>query len=174
LHLLNSHVHASRTKLFSRSPIKDLAIPFTVSLTSNPITLLDGLRIRIFQKAKLARFSPCVFPSFHFAFIFLLVRVTFTCTTPIIAISSNSLLPFTPADVEIPFRYSNSFISSRAGSLIFFLFTPEVFSGEKSGVMLHVVACFYRAPFPSTRGLKVTRRMTRKTSLGFCGGRKPQ
>jgi len=115
---------------FSRSPIKDLAIPFIVSLTSNPITLLDGLRIRIFQKAKLAHFSPCVFPSFHFAFIFLLVRVTFTCTTPIIAISSNSLLSFTPADVEIPFRYSNSFISRRAGSLIFFLFTPKVFSGE--------------------------------------------
>lgn len=108
---------------FSCSPIEDPAIPFAVSLTSNPITLLDGLRIRIFQKAKLAHFPPCVFSSF-------LPRFHLFCSSAshslvLLRSSLSAVIVFflsLRADVEIPFRCSNSFISRRAGSLIFFLF----------------------------------------------------
>lgn len=136
---IHTRIFCSLTLLYSRDPICRFL------WTANPIMFLDRFGIWIFQKVKPARVSIALSLLLSFAFVVLLVRVTFTCTTPIIAISGNGSFPFTPADPGTPFHCPNFFILSHR-FLIYFSSLPRTyFSGEeKSRVMpQHVSAGFH-------------------------------
>lgn len=171
LPVIRAHSIRSYTNLFVLSTFlysRDLICRFL--RTANPITFLDRFGIWIFQKAKPARVSIALSRTLllSFAFVVLLVRVTFTCTTPIIAISGNGSPPFTPGDPGTPFHCPNFFILSHRILNTFPLCPRKYFLGEeKSRVMpQHAFSRFHRLFlffFSSLPRRVITRGMTRKS-----------
>lgn len=131
--------------------IEDPAIPFAVSLTSNPIALLDRLGIRIFQKAKLAHLLRILFFSPPSSF----------CSSA----SHSLVLLRSSLSVVIVFflslRLTLKFLSAVRTPLSLVALAPWYFSSllrryfrEKSGVMPHVVACLLPSTFSIFAGTR--------------------